>query len=153
VCPVLESIERSNDFQKNMFLNDILALGKHKIGFLGLSFKAGTDDLRNSPIVDVIEQLLGKGFEIRIFDKNVHLGRLTGTNKEYILEKIPLISRFIIDDAKELIESSQVIVVVNNEEGFKDILEKIPQGTVVYDLVNINFENRNKLRMYKGIAW
>ncbi len=153
VCPVLESIERSNDFQKNIFLNDILALGKHKIGFLGLSFKAGTDDLRNSPIVDVIEQLLGKGFEIRIFDKNVHLGRLTGTNKEYILEKIPLISRFIIDDAKELIESSQVIVVVNNEEGFKDILEKIPQGTVVYDLVNINFENRDKLRMYKGIAW
>jgi len=78
---------------------------------------------------------------------------LTGANKEYILEKIPLISRFIIDDAKELIESSQVIVVVNNEEGFKDILEKIPQGTVVYDLVNINFENRNRLRMYKGIAW
>lgn len=152
-CPVLESIERSNNFQKNILLNDILALGKQKIGFLGLSFKAGTDDLRNSPIVDVIEQLLGKGFDISIFDKNVHLGKLTGTNKEYILEKIPLISRFIINDAKELIESCQVIVVVNNEEEFKDILEKVPKETVVYDLVNINFENRGNLTTYNGIAW
>ena len=152
-CPVLENIERSNNLQKNILLNDILALEKQKIGFLGLSFKAGTDDLRNSPIVDVIEQLLGKGFDIRIFDKNVHLGKLTGTNKEYILEKIPLISRFIINDTKELVESSQVIVVVNNEEEFKDILEKVPKETVIIDLVNINFKNRGSLRAYKGIAW
>ena len=67
--------------------------------------------------------------------------------------KIPLISRFIINDAKELVESSQVIVVVNNQEEFKDILEKVPKETVVCDLVNINFKNRGSLRAYMGIAW
>jgi GDP-mannose 6-dehydrogenase len=152
-CPVLESIERSNDLQKDILLNNVLSAGKQRIGFLGLSFKAGTDDLRNSPIVDVIEQLLGKGFDVRIFDRNVCLGQLVGTNREYILEKIPLISRFITDDVTELIERSEIIVVVNNEEEFKNILEKTAKDTIIYDLVNINFKNRDSLGTYNGIAW
>ena len=87
--PVLENIEKSNELQKNIVYDQILNFSKEKVSFLGLSFKAGTDDLRNSPIIDIIERLLGKGFDVKIFDKNVHLSRLTGANKEYILKKIP----------------------------------------------------------------
>lgn len=80
--PVIESIYQSNENQKKNAVETIISKGKRKVGILGLSFKAGTDDLRCSPIVDVVEQLLGKGFEIRIYDKNVRLSELTGTNKD-----------------------------------------------------------------------
>lgn len=152
-CPVLENIERSNELQKTVVLNHIVNSGKQKIGFLGLSFKAGTDDLRNSPIVDILEQLLGKGFDVRIFDRNVHLSQLTGANREYILKKIPYISRFIIDDPKEIIDRSDLIVVVNKEQEFCEILEKVPGGKLIYDLVNVDFENKTKNKNYTGIAW
>jgi GDP-mannose 6-dehydrogenase len=152
-CPVLENIERSNELQKNILLRDILALGKRKIGFLGLSFKAGTDDLRNSPVIDVIEQLLGKGFEITIYDKNVHLSKLMGANKEYILEKIPLISKLITDRSRELIAKSEVIVIVNKEKEFEDMLEENLEGIVIYDLVKIGLKNENVKKNYMGISW
>ncbi len=84
-CPVLENIEKSNELQRKNACGQIIGFGKEKVGFLGLSFKSGTDDLRNSPIIDIIEQLLGKGFNIKIYDKNVHLSQLVGANKEYIL--------------------------------------------------------------------
>jgi hypothetical protein len=96
-------------------LEQIIDFGKRKIGFLGLSFKEGTDDLRNSPIVDILEKLLGKGFEIRIYDKSVSLAKLVGGNKDYILKRIPFISRFLADDESEVVSRSEVIVVVNKE--------------------------------------
>ena len=94
-CPVLENISRSNEQQIKNVSDQILKFNKEKIGFLGLSFKPGTDDLRSSPIIDIIEQLLGKGFDILIYDKHVHISKLTGANKQYILERIPFISKFI----------------------------------------------------------
>lgn len=152
-CPVLENIERSNELQKNILLRDILALDRRKIGFLGLSFKGGTDDLRNSPAVDVIEQLLGKGFKIIIYDKNVHLSKLVGANREYILERIPLISNFITDVPGELIAKSEVVVVVNKEKEFKGILEKLREGTVVYDLARIDLNWKSQRSQYIGTSW
>ena len=152
-CPVLDSIQRSNEFQQKIVLEQIIQFAKEKIGFLGLSFKGGTDDLRNSPIVDVIEILLGKGFDIRIFDRNVRLAKLMGSNKEYIIKKIPYISKFIVDSLKQIIDHAEVIVVVNKERDFSDILNSVPAHKIIYDLVNIDFKNKSKMKNYTGIAW
>jgi GDP-mannose 6-dehydrogenase len=152
-CPVLESIERSNELHKKSVLNAILSENTDKIGFLGLSFKAGTDDLRNSPIIDVIEQLLGKGADLRIYDQKVQLSKLVGANKEYILKKIPFISKFITENPQELVSHSDIIVVVNNDPDFKNILELVPFDKKIFDLVNIEFQNRDKMKNYTGIAW
>lgn len=151
--PILTNIERSNELQKALAIKQILHFGKQKLGFLGLSFKAGTDDLRNSPIIDVIEVLLGKGFDIKIFDRNVRLSTLFGANKKFIMEKIPFISKFIINDPAEIIRHSDVLIVVNNDEEFKDILSKVPKRKIIYDLVNLSFKNKEKNKKYKGISW
>jgi GDP-mannose 6-dehydrogenase len=152
-CPVIENIERSNDLQKQIVLEQILAFDKKEIGFLGLSFKAGTDDLRNSPIVDIIEQLIGKGFNVRIYDRNVHLSQLIGANKEYILRKIPYISQFITDSPQEIIEKSEVLVVVNKENDFKELINNAPDKKHIYDLVNLNYDKGRKKQRYIGISW
>ncbi len=132
--PVLEAIERSNEFQKDIALKRILDFGKQNVAFLGLAFKAGTDDLRESPIVDVIERLLGKGYNIRIYDPHVQVSQLTGANRDYILQKIPFISRFISDDLTGVIENSDVVVVVNKMPGLTDALKGASAGKVIYDL-------------------
>jgi GDP-mannose 6-dehydrogenase len=152
-CPVLESIDRSNEGQKRIVLEQILELKRKKIGFLGLSFKSGTDDLRYSPILDVIEILLGKGFDIRIYDRHVQLSKLMGANKEYILKKIPLVSQFLVDDLLQVREHADVIVVVNPEKEFEKFLNEMPEDKFIYDLSNIRFEARNRKPNYIGIAW
>lgn len=152
-CPIIENIEVSNENHVNIVLNKIIEFNKRSIGFLGLSFKAGTDDLRSSPIVDILEKLLGKGFDIKIFDRNVHLSQLVGANKEFILQKIPYISDFISDNPEEIIDQSEVIVVVNREDEFQKLLSKIPQDKIVFDLININFEGKSGLINYVGVAW
>lgn len=151
-CPILENIQNSNQFQKELAFDRILGFGKRNIGFLGLSFKSGTDDLRQSPIIEVIERLIGKGYNILVYDKYVHLSRLFGANKDYILNKIPLISKFLIDDPKILVESSDLLVIVNNDDEYKKILNKISKNKTIYDLVNLDFENRSELN-YEGISW
>jgi GDP-mannose 6-dehydrogenase len=152
-CPVLENIERSNEIQKRNVLERIIEFGKEKIGFLGLSFKGGTDDLRNSPIIDIIEPLMGKGFDIRIYDRNLRISELLGANKEYILKKIPFISKYIVAEQDEIIGHSEVIVVVNKEKEFESILEKLDKETMVFDLVNIDFKGRKERDNYTGVAW
>jgi GDP-mannose 6-dehydrogenase len=152
-CPVLESIEPSNEYQKNRALEKILQLDRRRVGFLGLSFKAGTDDLRGSPIIDIAEKLIGKGFEIKIYDQNVRLSRLVGANKEFILQRIPLISQYICENPDEVVTGSDLIVVVNNDPAFRAILDRLPVDKYVYDLVNIPYRGRTEGRAYEGIAW
>ena len=132
--PVIESIYQSNENQKKNAVETIISKGKRKVGILGLSFKAGTDDLRCSPIVDVVEQLLGKGFEIRIYDKNVRLSELTGTNKDFIMAKIPHLQHFVTDDLHSVCQESDVLVVTNKEKEFANLLADYPQKVVI-DLV------------------
>lgn len=153
--PLLESIDNSNENQKKIVLEQIMKFGKRQIGFFGLSFKTGTDDLRNSPILDIIERLLGKGFDIKIFDKNVHFSQLMGANKDYILKKIPFISNFVTDDHQDVIEHAQVIVIVNNDNEFKNILDefKTDNEKIVYDLANMDIELRSNTKRYIGVAW
>jgi GDP-mannose 6-dehydrogenase len=151
--PVLENIEMSNETHKSHVLEKIIEFGKKRIGFLGLSFKEGTDDLRSSPIVDILEKLLGKGFDILIYDKNVSLSKLVGGNRDYIMQRIPFISRFLADDISRVISHSEVVVVTNKEAMFKEILSDIPKDKIIYDLVNIDFRGRSEFKNYYGVAW
>lgn len=149
--PVIEAIGESNELQKRRAVQLIMAQGQRKVGILGLSFKAGTDDLRCSPIVDVVESLLGKGFEIRIYDKNVKVSELTGTNKDFIMAKIPHLQHFVTDDLEAVCRESDVLVVTNKEAEFADVLGRWPGKTVV-DLVRqwkeVDYDGR-----YEGLSW
>jgi len=152
-CPVLENIESSNEIHKGRVLDMILEFGKQKIGFLGLSFKEGTDDLRSSPIVDILEKLLGKGFDIKVYDESVNLAKLIGGNRDFILQRIPFISRFLADDADEVVAHSDVLVIVNKEAGFKRVLGQVPRDKIILDLVNLEFKGRRTLGRYQGVSW
>ena len=128
-----------------------MAQGQRKVGVLGLSFKAGTDDLRCSPIVDVVETLLGKGFEIRIYDKNVKVSELTGTNKDFIMAKIPHLQHFVTADLDEVCRESDVLVVTNKEKEFTEVLKKYPNKIIV-DLVR-QWKEVDYNGKYEGISW
>ena len=149
--PVIEAIGESNELQKKHAVQLIMAQGKRKVGILGLSFKAGTDDLRCSPIVDVVESLLGKGFEIRIYDKNVKVSELTGTNKDFIMAKIPHLQHFVSDDLEVVCRESDVLVVTNKEKEFAELLARYPNKIVV-DLVR-QWKEVDYNGHYEGISW
>lgn len=149
--PVIEHIYQSNEEQKERAVRLIMSQGRQKVGILGLSFKAGTDDLRCSPIVDVVEKLLGKGFDIRIYDKNVKVSELTGTNKDFIMAKIPHLQRFVTDDLSAVCEASDVLVITNKERDFQTLLEDYP-GKIIIDLVR-QWKDVNYDGQYHGISW
>lgn len=149
--PVIESIFQSNENQKKKAVQAIMAKGKRNIGVLGLSFKAGTDDLRCSPIVDVVETLLGKGYNIHIYDKNVKVSELTGTNKDFIMAKIPHLQQFVTDDLDEVCKKSDVLVVTNKEKDFVDVLKKYP-GKIIVDLVR-QWKEVDYDGIYDGLSW
>src|SRR5690606_16304320 len=109
--PVLSSVLASNELQIRRAFSLLQAYGRRRIGVLGMSFKAGTDDLRESPLVGLIELLIGKGYELSIYDRNVSLAKLIGANRDYILEHIPHIERLMVDDPHRLVERSDILVV------------------------------------------
>lgn len=148
-APMLRSIENSNSAQKNLAFDLIVRSGKKKIGILGLSFKAGTDDLRLSPIVEVIERLYGKGFDIRIFDHNVVLSRLIGQNKSYIEEVLPHVNRMLVEEIEMVSTWAEVIVVTNKDKLFESVSPSDTQ--LVIDLVGI--EQLKSSKNYEGICW
>lgn len=147
--PVLNVIEDSNNKHIQSVINLIEKTGKRKIGILGLSFKAGTDDMRNSPIVTVIEALYGKGYEIRIFDRNVSLSRLIGKNKSVITEKLPHLDNMLLDDLSDLGTWADVLVISNKDKMFKTM--SIKPGQEVIDLVRI--EELEQYDNYSGLCW
>ena len=149
-APVLESIEKSNQNQKKVALDKILSKGKKKVGILGLSFKKGTDDLRYSPIVEVTENLLGKGYDLKIYDEKVVLSNLTGTNKHYIETKIPHLSKLMSDNLDEVVAHSELLVISQNDERFSALIDKYPDKLFL-DLVRVVKESRNG--NYDGLSW
>ncbi len=150
--PVLNSIIRSNELQVEQGIRMVMDSPGQKIGVLGFSFKAGTDDLRESPIVTLIEHLLGKGYEIQLYDRNVSLARLTGANKAYIEERIPHLARLMVDSADQILEHSDIIVVGNADPEFKSVLDKVTASQTVIDLVRIQ-DRRSDGIGYQGICW
>jgi len=150
--PLLNAILPSNQQQVENGLRMITSVGKKKIGILGFSFKAGTDDLRESPLVEVIERLLGKGYDIRIYDKNVNLAKLIGANRDYILNYIPHISRLMVESIDDVLEHAQTIVIGNDASEFKQIIEHLREDQVIVDLVRIT-DQRSQKGVYNGICW
>ena len=147
--PVLASIDESNQNHIQFAIKQIESTGKKKIGVLGLSFKAGTDDMRNSPIVNIIEYLYGKGYEIKIYDKNVSISRLIGKNKSVIMEKLPHLNSLLCDKIEDVTEWAEMLVISTKEEAFKQLKPKA--GQPVFDLVRIKeLENNNN---YNGLCW
>jgi GDP-mannose 6-dehydrogenase len=151
--PLINAVLASNRLQIQHALDLIVEAGKKKIGLLGFSFKAGTDDLRESPLVILAEALLGKGYELRIYDRNVSLARLVGTNKRYIEEQIPHLSRHLCDSIDSVIDKSEVIVIGNGSPDFSDAIARCRSDQVVIDLVRIPIDFSRLDARYDGICW
>jgi GDP-mannose 6-dehydrogenase len=153
--PLLNSLMMSNQKQVENAFNLISRLNKKKIGFAGLSFKAGTDDLRESPIVELIEKLIGKGFNVSIFDREVSLAKLFGSNKRYIETVIPHISSLMKNSIDEMIKDSEIIVIGKKEVAYKEPLLKAIQsnGVYLFDLVRLFNKNEIPKERYEGICW
>lgn len=149
--PVISAIDPSNELQKKIAVDIIESKGCRKIGILGLSFKAGTDDLRNSPIVDVAQVLYGKGYELHIYDKNVRVSQLTGTNADFIAAKLPHLHQIITDDLDAVCQACDVLVITNKEKEFAQVPEKYPNKCIV-DLVR-QFKELDYDGNYEGISW
>lgn len=132
--PLLRSISLSNELQIKNAFNLINSKEVSKIGVLGFAFKGGTDDLRESPVVMLIEMLIGRGYELRLFDRHVSLSRLMGKNRKYIEEKIPHISRLMVDSPQTLAKESQLIIIGNEDEEFQNILRSLSPEQYVIDL-------------------
>lgn len=150
--PVLSSILQSNKQQIENGIRLITDKNKRKIGILGFSFKAGTDDLRESPVVEVIERLLGKGYELKIYDENVNLASIIGANKDYILNQIPHISKLMCSSIDEVVAHSEVLVIGNGDKNFKQVAEQASLDKLVIDLVRVSESALDK-EGYEGICW
>lgn len=151
--PLMQSILPSNEGHIDHSFKLIQRLDCKRIGILGLSFKAGTDDLRESAMVHLVEKLLGKGFDIRIYDKYVSTAKLMGANKQYIEQVIPHVSTLMTDDIDALLDHAEVVVVGNNSEEFLRAMEKIRPDQHVVDLARIDMDASKLNENYHGICW
>lgn len=152
--PVIRAIRRSNVLQIEKGVQMVLETGQRDVGLLGLSFKAGTDDLRESPLVILAERLLGKGLELKIYDDNVSLARLMGANKRYIDQEIPHLARLMVSSLAELFQTTQLIVIGNKTSEFADAIGRYatPAHTII-DLVRITDDIVTSAGTYQGIGW
>ena len=148
--PVINSINSTNEIQIQRAVGMLSKYFGKKIAILGISFKAGTDDLRNSPFVEVVEILLGRGFDLCIYDENIQIARLTGKNKEYIESRIPHLAKLLSHDLNKIINDSDVIVVSNKERQFEEALQQVSNKTII-DMVRLPFLKENNT--YIGINW
>jgi GDP-mannose 6-dehydrogenase len=150
--PVLESIMESNRLQISRAIDLVTSYDKKRIGILGFSFKAGTDDLRESPIVEVAERLIGKGYDLRLYDTNVSLARLVGANRDYILHHIPHLAALMVDSTAELLAHAELLIIGNGAPEFKEVVGQRTQNQQVIDLVRIGVDDGDTPG-YEGIAW
>ena len=151
--PVMESILPSNRKQIDVAIQMIKRTGRKKVGVLGFSFKAGTDDLRESPMVDLIEYLIGKGHHVTVYDKNVSLANLQGANRAYIEQEIPHIATLMADTIDKVLAESEVIVIGNGAAEFREVVNKIEDHHTLIDLVRITSEINALDERYEGICW
>lgn len=150
--PVIDSIDKTNELQIARAIELIKNTGKRRIAFLGISFKSGTDDLRSSPAVAIAEALIGKGFDIRIYDKNVQLSKINGANREYIDIHIPHLFKLMVTQLGELIDDVEVIIVNTRETEYIDVLLETESSAIIIDMVRLPDPIRLR-RNYVGINW
>jgi len=151
--PMLGNVMGSNRAHIDHAVDMVMNSGKKKVGMIGLSFKAGTDDLRESPLVTVAERLIGKGYDLRIFDPEVNLSRLLGANKRYIEHSIPHIGSLMVLSAEEAIDHAEVVIVgLGTKDMQQVIVDRVRPDQVIVDTVGLP---QPKLResTYHGICW
>lgn len=152
--PLLANLLVSNEVHLRRALDLVIASGRRKVGIFGLSFKAGTDDLRESPMVELVERLIGKGFDVKIHDANVVLSRLIGANRTYIDERLPHIGEVLIDDVDAVLEHGEVLIVGSRSPEVIDAISRLGSESLIIDLVRL--PNAAQLRgkpNYQGIGW
>ncbi|OFW54961.1 MAG: GDP-mannose dehydrogenase [Actinobacteria bacterium RBG_16_70_17] len=150
--PILEAILRSNDRHIDQAVEMIVGAGGHRIGVLGLAFKGGTDDVRESPMITIVERLIGKGYEVRIHDPVVSLAALVGANREFLLHQIPHVSALLVPDLDTIVEHADTIVIGTDHDSFPAVFEKRKPGQVIIDLVWAARATEG-LQAYDGICW
>ena len=150
--PIINSVLLSNQLQIDAALNMVIEQGNKRVGILGFCFKANTDDLRESPIVELIERLIGKGYELTLFDKNVSEAKIQGSNRDYLLNHIPHISQLMVDSIQELRDRVETIVIGNKAREFEIVLDDFRDDQVIIDLVRIR-KILPVSKQYKGICW
>lgn len=153
-APLLGHVLPSNESHLRRALDMVTDDGRRKIGLFGLSFKAGTDDLRESPLVELAERLIGKGFDLRIFDPNVSLSRLIGANRVYIKERLPHIGDLLVDSADAVFSHAEILVVGSRAPEIIDAIDRRSVGQTIIDLVRMpNADQMRGRKDYRGIAW
>ncbi|OAF13575.1 GDP-mannose dehydrogenase [Bradyrhizobium centrolobii] len=150
--PLLGSVLPSNERQTSRGFEMIAQLGKRPVSILGMSFKAGTDDLRESPVLEIVERLIGKGYDVRIFDRNISLSKLVGANKDFLLRMIPHVSSLLVESLDDALSHGEIIVVGNGDAEFRTIGDRVRPDQFVVDLVRIKDHSRLKGN-YNGISW
>jgi GDP-mannose 6-dehydrogenase len=150
--PILKAVLPSNELQIARGLQIIIDKDQKKIGILGLTFKAGTDDLRESPMIEIIERLIGKGYQLLIFDRNVNLASLVGANRDFLLDRIPHIAKLISSNIDEVLEHAQTVVIGNADPEFAKIPMRIREDQYLVDFVRIG-NQRSGVGRYEGICW
>ena len=150
--PVISSILPSNAVQIEQAAQRIMALGRRRIAVLGFSFKAGTDDLRESPQIELIERLIGKGYDLRLYDSSVNLAALTGANRDYIRNAIPHINSIMVESLDEALAHGEVVIIGNNAAEFADVPSRLAKDQTLIDLVRIGGTDQLGDR-YDGINW
>jgi GDP-mannose 6-dehydrogenase len=151
--PVLGAVLETNRKQLELAFSLVRQTGKKRVGILGLSFKGGSDDLRESPIVALIETLIGKGHKLAIYDEEVALARLVGANKAYIEQAIPHISSLMVPSPKEVIEASDVVVVSKNNPTIQEAIANNSDSKLIIDLIRLPAEAVQASSNYQGICW
>lgn len=149
--PLISSLMHSNENQVKRAFQMIESLNKRKIGMLGLSFKAETDDLRESPLVELAEMLIGKGYQLSIYDRNVKFASVHGANRDYINGKIPHVSSLLAEDESELLDNVDVLIVGNKDKAFQAMLESWPEEKYLVDLAG--FMTNTSVVNKQGICW
>jgi GDP-mannose 6-dehydrogenase len=152
--PMLESLLPSNSEHVERAVEAVMRTNKRRIAQLGLSFKAGTDDLRESPQVQLVKRLLGEGYEVKVWDRDVSLGRLAGSNRQYIEEVIPHIGSLLSADLEDVLGWGEVVIVGNRSVKKEDLTRHLRSDQIVIDLVNLDKALRsNRTSSYEGICW
>ncbi len=151
--PVLEAILPSNREQIDRAYQMVRKINSKRIGVLGFSFKAGTDDLRDSPMVELVERLIGKGYQLAVYDSNVSLANLQGSNKVYIEQEIPHIASLMKDSIEDVMETCEVIIIGNGAPEFRKVLRNTRPDQTVIDLVRIVDDHDEMKSHYEGISW
>lgn len=151
--PMLSAIAPSNQIHLDHAVDLALSTGRRSVGMFGLSFKTGTDDLRESPLVAMAERFLGKGLRLQVYDPGVNLSRLLGANRRYIEETIPHIGSLLCDDPEMVMDRSEVLVVaLRGEALLKALQQRCRPDHVILDVVNL--PNKDKLKgTYMGVCW